>query len=318
MKKVLLIFLIVILCWGSLGAQTQYTISDSVIFWKDTHVDWILYSWDRAVVFLYKNQVFQDSTVLVEVATGRFAVSHAPLSKGIYVIDYECWLDDYPTGIPEVISVVDPADFKYSGTGCNPPTGANTIYITVKDSSNDTPISQCMIQIWDLAETEAIWWGYTNSSGGASFMYDNDTLLVKLMKNPIAFTIPETLFIDGNEDTTYYGYSYDIPPGMVRVEGKVQDLGALPDTTINITAEVKKAYLWYNLTLLSPYKKSTNPDTTGYWSMYLYPNSSLTPTGTQYHFEVKDKNDRHLIFVSDKPGVSVTLPDTGSVWKFNF
>lgn len=314
--SILLILLMMLPCWKILNAQTPYTVSDSIIFREKTHLDDTLFTWDKVVVYLYQNRALVDSTVLAHTDTGTFTGAHAPLSKGIYGLDFWYWLDDAPTGKTEHFIVIDPADFMYSGAACNAPTGANQVDITIKNSADSTAIATCLIQLWNYDQSTLIWWDFTNSLGQMSFMYDDDSLIILLSKSLYGFTIPETLWVDGAEDTTYYGSTVPIgppvSPDLCRVWGQIADISGEKDTAYTISAEITTKPLWFGNVLISPYYKETNPDTSGIWFLDLYPNLLLIPSTTTYEFKITDDIlNKALLYDSEteKETKNITVPD---------
>jgi hypothetical protein len=57
-------------------------------------------------------------------------------------------------------------------------------------------------------------------------------------------------------------------------------------TSVTVEAKISTTPLRYQSVLISPYYKTTNTDSDGYWYLDLYPNSILTPSNTQYDFTI--------------------------------
>lgn len=328
MKKILLIFFVTLFWWIPLNAQTQFLISDSLIYWKDTHVDGLIVSWDKVVAYLYKNQAFQDSTVLVKIDSGTFAGSHIPVSKGIYVIDYEAWLDDEFSKISEVISVIDPVDFK-DGAGCIPPTGVHQATLLIADNEDTSAISQCLVQVWNKMGTQTEWYEWTVSSGIISFMFDTDTLMIKCYKPHYVFVVPESLFITADVTDTIFGTTSQIfPPAanLCRVFGYILDQTGQADTTILVKVQ-NVVYdttgnetdltvpLRYGRAIISPYIKYTTPNSDGYFSFDVYMSDSLTPNTTHYLLTAQNARGNQLLERAEgKTGILFQAPDTTEYW----
>ena len=88
--------------------------------------------------------------------------------------------------------------------------------------------------------------------------------------------MPETLTVDGDEDTTYYAQAFDpgMPPqaGLCRVYGWVYDINDQPVVGTRIEAGIKRVPLRYQNVLISPYHKSALTDTQGFWYLDVYSN----------------------------------------------
>lgn len=324
MKKIPLILILLILCVVTARGQPQYTTSDSIPFMLHTHFNDTLATWDSVYFVLWEGAVIIDTTKVLagsESDTGMFFAIRPPLTKGTYIVRMIGFSDNAGTAISWNFSVVDPSDFKYTGAGCETPTGVNSIVINVKDEADSSAIDGCLVQIFNYTDETLIWTDYTNSLGEVTLMYDDDSLLVKLYKSRCAFTVPETLWIDGDEDTTYYGSVFDpgVPtdPNLCRVWGYIFNLGGSKDSTYTVMAEIETVPMWFDRVLISPYLKEAQTDSNGYWYVDLYPNSRLTPSGTRYKFEIKDENDNHLLKTgAGQYWIKSTVPDQQK-WEFN-
>lgn len=218
-------------------------------------------------------------------------------------------------------SVIDTGAFFGTG-GCSAPTGTQTIVVRIKKQSDSTAIGNVLVQVWNMAGDNMHWSKYTNSSGAISFMFDKDTLLVKLFKDLYSFTIPETLRIDGNEDTTYFGTMVEPGspplPNLCTVHGYIGDITGVNDTTYQINFEIETKPLRFQTKIISPYSRSARPDTLGYWHIPLYPNSVLNPNNTQYKVSIKDlKAKKDVLFTNGLPYIYLTVPNQ-TTWEMTW
>lgn len=197
-----------------------------------------------------------------------------------------------------------------SGAG----TGANQVSITSKQSSDSAEISGAQVQVLNLTQTSTLALLSTNASGKANFALDNDTLLVRIYKPGWIFTVPETLRVSGNTDTTYYAdlFNPGSPPSaeLCRVYGWIKDIQNLPLSGAKIEASIKIVPLKYQDVIISPYFKSTSTDSEGYWYLDLYPNSGLSPDTTQYEFLIYSSQGTIL-------RLKTMVPDQSS-WELSF
>ena len=173
-----------------------------------------------------------------------------------------------------------------SGTG----SGANGVVIRCKSFSDSSSVAFAQIQVLDSTESSTIGLLTSDSQGRGFFALDNGIYCVRLYKPGWQFTVPETLMVDGDEDSTYYAETFDPgePPqaSLCRVYGWVYDINDQPMVGTKIEASIKSVPLRYQNVLISPYYKSTLTDENGYWYLDLYPNSVLSPSDTKYIFHI--------------------------------
>jgi len=173
-----------------------------------------------------------------------------------------------------------------SGAGA----GTNQVVITTKQSSDSTPIASVQVQILNYEQTATAGLLTTNPSGQATFALDNAIYKVRMFKPGWQFTVPESLVVSGNSSVTFYASVFDpgLPPSaeLCRVYGWIKDLKGLPVVGAVIDAKIASTPLRYQSVLISPYYRTTNTDSEGYWYLDLYPNSKLSPSSTQYDFTI--------------------------------
>ena len=173
-----------------------------------------------------------------------------------------------------------------SGAGA----GANQVVIRCKRSSDSSAVAFAQIQALDSTESSTIGLLTSDSQGRGFFALDNGVYCVRLYKPGWQFTVPETLKVDGDEDTVYYAEAFDpgSPPqaNLCRVYGWVYDINDQPMVGTKIEASIKTVPLRYQNVLISPYYKSAVTDDDGFWYLDLYPNSVLSPSDTQYIFHI--------------------------------
>ncbi len=173
-----------------------------------------------------------------------------------------------------------------SGAG----TGANQVIIITKQNSDSTPIASAQVQVLNQGQTATIGLLTTNPSGQAAFALDNAIYKVRMFKPGWQFNVPESLVVSGYSTATFYASLFDpgLPPSaaLCRVYGWIKDLKGLPVVGAVIDAKIVSTPLRYQSVLISPYYKTTNTDSDGYWYLDLYPNSKLSPSSTQYDFTI--------------------------------
>jgi hypothetical protein len=173
-----------------------------------------------------------------------------------------------------------------SGAG----SGANSVVIRCKDSSDSSAVAFAQVQVLDSTENSTIGLLNSDSQGRGFFALDDGTYCIRLYKPGWQFTVPETLKVDNDEDTVYYASAFDpgAPPqaSLCRVHGWVYDINDQPMAGVKIEASIGKVPLRYQNLVISPYYKSTQTDEQGFWYLDLYPNSVLSPSDTRYMFHV--------------------------------
>ncbi len=188
-----------------------------------------------------------------------------------------------------------------SGAGA----GANQVIIRCKQSSDSSSVAFAQIQIMDSTETSTIGLLTSDSQGRGFFALDNGVYCVRLYKPGWQFTVPVTLMVDGEEDTTYYADAFDPgePPqaSLCRVYGWVYDINDRPMEGTKIEANIKTVPLRYQNVVISPYYKSTVTDDDGFWYLDLYPNSVLSPSDTKYIFHIFSSSGTILRLQTEVP-----------------
>ena len=197
-----------------------------------------------------------------------------------------------------------------SGAG----SGANSVVIRCKQSSDSSNIALAQIQVLDSTENSTVGLLTSDSQGRGFFALDNGTYCVRIYKPGWQFTVPETLKVSGDEDTTFYAFAFDPgsppQPSLCRVYGWIYDINNQEVVGAKIEAGIKTIPLRYQNIIISPYYKSTTTDEEGYWYLDLYPNSALNPSDTKYIFFVYSPSGTIL-------RIETTVPDQGS-WELQW
>ncbi len=168
--------------------------------------------------------------------------------------------------------------------------GANRVVIRCRNFPDNSPVSFAQIQVLDSTESSTFGLLTSDSQGRGFFALENGIYCVRLYKPGWQFSIPETLKVNGNEDTSYYANSFDpgTPPQpcLCRVFGWIYDIENQPVAGAKIEAGINKVPLKYQNVVISPYNKSALTEDDGYWYLDLYPNSILNPSSTKYIFHL--------------------------------
>ena len=197
-----------------------------------------------------------------------------------------------------------------SGAG----SGANSVLIRCRQSSDSSNIALAQIQVLDSLENSTIGLLTSDSQGRGFFALDNGSYCVRMYKPGWQFTVPETLTVSGDGDTTYFADVFDpgSPPQatLCRVFGWIYDINNQPAEGAKIEASIRTIPLRCQNIVISPYYKSTTTDEEGYWYLDLYPNSALNPSDTKYIFFIYSPSGTIL-------RIETTVPDLGS-WELQW
>lgn len=168
--------------------------------------------------------------------------------------------------------------------------GVNSVVIRCRDSSDSSSVAFAQIQVLDSTEASTLGVLTSDSQGRGFFALDEGTYCVRLYKPGWQFSLPETLRVDQDEDTAYYAEAFD--PGspaqanLCRVYGWVYDINHQPIVGVKVEAEIRSVPVRYQSLVISPYRKSIVTDDEGFWYLDVYPNSILSPAGTDYTFHI--------------------------------
>jgi hypothetical protein len=196
-----------------------------------------------------------------------------------------------------------------SGVG----TGANQVILTIKQSSDSTPIASAQVQVLNQGQTATIGLLTTNPSGQATFALDNAIYKVRMFKPGWQFTIPESVVVSGNTADTFFASVFNpgSPPSanLCRVYNWVyRAVGGQADSGAIIQMRIKTVPLKYGNSIINGYARRDTADVNGYFSLDVYPNSILTPSTTKYEV---------IIFKTDGTiykDTAVTVPAT-NCWQ---
>jgi hypothetical protein len=99
-------------------------------------------------------------------------------------------------------------------------------------------------------------------------------------------------------------------PDLCRVYGWVYDISGNDLPGVTVSSEIPSDYqpVKYGNVIITPFKRSTTSDSTGYWQIDLFPNSVLSKTNSKYQFTLEYPSG---VILKSK----VAVPDTVS-WQF--
>lgn len=195
-------------------------------------------------------------------------------------------------------------------------TGSNQVTIRVKSSTDSAAIPGATIAVWNSDQTALMGLLASNTDAGmTTFALNNGTYNLRIQKYKFQWTVPITIGVSGNKDTTVYATEFTPSPppsaDMVTVYGYIDSVG-LVGQRAQISCTIYEQELRYETKLLAyySYTKTVYANASGYWEMFLYANEDLTPAGTMYEFTIKTPFQPVL-------RKWVTVPTPGP-WEFTF
>jgi len=207
--------------------------------------------------------------------------------------DIGLWLYNNLRGAAAGLTAAELADTLFNrgyvpGTG----TGANQVIVRTKSSVDSAVIPGATIAVWNADQTALLRLLDTDTdSGKAIFAVNNGTYNLRIQAYKFQFQVPITIGVSGNKDTTVYATEFTPSPppsvDMCVVYGYIDSIG-LAGQRAKISCTIHQQQLRVGTKLLGyfTYTKTAYTNPSGYWEMALYPNSLITPTDTQYEFEI--------------------------------
>lgn len=182
----------------------------------------------------------------------------------------------------------DIAAISTQGGGTEP----ETLFVFDGDT---TAIEGVSVTVRNLDQTSTKVPGHRTDSSGRVFLeLDPDSFVVALYANnyyqPDLDTIEVTT--GGGTDTLWMSrFDPGNPPSpdLCRVYGWVYDITGDSLQGVTIISEIPPEYhpVKYSDVIITPFKKTTETDSTGYWQIDLLPNSLLSDTNSKYLFIIE-------------------------------
>jgi len=154
---------------------------------------------------------------------------------------------------------------------------------------------------------------FTDQNGSRVLELNPDSFFVALTHNNYTQTLDTLQVTSGGGTDTLWMARFnpgDPPsPDLCRVYGWVYDITGDPVEKSKITAEITSEYhpLKYNGVIITPFRKSVESDSAGYWYLDLLPNQLLSKTDSKYRFIIEYPSG--IIYKTD-----TAVPDSSS-WQ---
>ena len=220
--------------------------------------------------------------------------------------------------------IVDIADrrIRYSdsvGTVLSTPTSGSGAYacsLYYFNSVDTTAIQGVYCRSMNNTQTATCGVGLSNPDGLVVLSLDDAMYRVWSYKVGYTFSpLPDSVTVSNPSVVdTIWATSFDPgnpePPSLCRVYGWVRNLSGVGISGATVAANVRQTPLRYGAVIISPYFRSTETDSSGYWYLDLFPSCNLDPSTTSYSFSIYYQTG--AIAVKE-----TTVPDSTS-WELNW
>ena len=191
-------------------------------------------------------------------------------------------------------------------------TEAETLFVFDSDT---TAIEGVSVTVRNLDQTSTkVPGNRTDSSGRLLLELDPDSFVVALYANNyIQYGLDTIVVATGGGTDTLWMNLFDPgnPPSsdLCRVYGWVYDITGDSLEGVTVTSEIPPEYhpVKYSNVIITPFKKTAETDSTGYWQIDLFPNSVLSDADSKYLFIIEYPSG--IVFKT-----RVEVPDSAS-WQ---
>lgn len=168
--------------------------------------------------------------------------------------------------------------------------GGYSYQIVVIDSLNDQIIPGVSLTIRNVDQSALIAAGSSDVLGTASFNL-NAASYVAIASSPgYIFENFDTVVVAAAGVDTVFGYQFDpgspSDPSLCRVYGHLYDIEGNPEIDATIAASIPSGVSRLGTTIVSPFRKETETDNTGYFYIDLIPSADLTPSDSKYEIAI--------------------------------
>jgi hypothetical protein len=190
-------------------------------------------------------------------------------------------------------------------------TEACTLFVR-QDSTAPIQSARIVIRTLDQSATKVPGL-FTDVNGKGIAELDPASYFISITANNYV-PLVDTLVVSQNATWLFNMDPYDPgnppAPDLCRVYGWVYDIGGENLADVTVSAEIPSDYqpVKYGDVIITPFKKSTCSDSTGYWEIDLFPNSVLSQPDSKYQFVIEYPSG---VILKSKAAV----PDTVT-WQF--
>jgi hypothetical protein len=186
--------------------------------------------------------------------------------------------------------------------------GANLCSLWIFTIDDTTPAISVPVYLKNSALTATLAQNLSSTTGGVPFKLSNGSYRV-LTNSPAYPQVNDydTFTVSGVSQDTIWVSKFDpgtpSEPYLCKVWNCTYKLNGLPDSGAIIEMKIKQSPLKWGNIIISPYSVKDTTDGDGYFSLDVFPNSSLTPDSTVYQILIRHTDGR--IFND-----TLTVPDS--------
>jgi len=153
----------------------------------------------------------------------------------------------------------------------------------------------------------------TDQNGRLILELDADSFFVALTHNNYTQTLDTIAVQSGGGTDTLWMTEFDpgqpSSPDLCRVYGWIYDISGNAVERASVTTEIPSEFhpVKYNGVIITPFRKTAESDSTGYWYIDLFPNQLLSKTESEYQFAIEYPSG--VIFKTE-----TAVPDSSS-WQ---
>ncbi len=261
--------------WLSTGTDTSAikAMMNNNEFMKSTDSALIDVSSNLAYADTIANRVLEDSSSYKNFDSAQVAstVWNTPQSNHTVAGTFGKYLDTEISGL--------------SGGG-----GGFSYQLVVVDSGAGQIIPGVSLTIRNLDQSALIATGTSNILGVASFNL-NAASYVAIASSPgYIFENFDTVVVAGTGVDSVYGYQFDpgtpADPDLCRVYGYLYDIEGNPEDEATVAASLPSGVSRFGSIIVSPFRKETDTDVSGYFYIDLIPSTNLTPADSKYEIAI--------------------------------
>lgn len=201
-------------------------------------------------------------------------------------------------------------------SGCGSGSGAYACSLYVFNQADSSALQGVVVRVMNGSQTATAAVGVSDPDGLMVASLDAAEYCVWAYKAGVEFVdLPDTLVVSSPSVVdTIWGSCFDpgepIAAELCRVYGWVFDLSGRGLESVTVSAKIRRAPIRYMGSLISPYYRTAQSDSSGYWFMDLFPNESLTPDDSEYEFMIYYESGR----IARK---KIQVPDLAS-WELDW
>lgn len=172
--------------------------------------------------------------------------------------------------------------------------GTEAETLVVMSVSDSTVIENASIVVRTLDQSTVKVDGLSSDQNGRRILeLDPDSFFVAVTHNNYTQTLDTIAILSGGGTDTLWMERFDpgVPssPDLCRVYGWIYDISGIAVEKATVTAEIPSDYypVKYDGIIITPFSKTAESDSTGYWEIDLLPNQLLSKTDSEYMFTVE-------------------------------